>query len=144
MFVLFLLVVSFFVKHKTVYDMRISDWSSDVCSSDLQDHEADDGFMPRQDHRQMHDIDRYQAQQRRLAQPPGAEAGDEPAVEQASDTHAAGDGREGEGKNPLRPEYVEEDLLHRRSEEHTSELQSLMRISYAVFCFKQKRKHKSP
>src|SRR3546814_1771368 len=30
--------------------------------------------------------------------------------------------------------------LHRRSEEHTSELQSLMRISYAVFCLKQKNK----
>src|SRR3546814_6803249 len=28
---------------------------------------------------------------------------------------------------------------HRRSEEHTSELQSLMRISYAVFCLKQKK-----
>src|SRR3546814_4945134 len=32
--------------------------------------------------------------------------------------------------------------LYRRSEEHTSELQSLMRISYAVFCLK-KKKHKS-
>src|SRR3546814_5510800 len=30
-----------------------------------------------------------------------------------------------------------------RSEEHTSELQSLMRISYAVFCLKQKTKHNS-
>src|SRR3546814_2932681 len=30
---------------------------------------------------------------------------------------------------------------HRRSEEHTSELQSLMRISYAVFCLKQKNKN---
>src|SRR3546814_1262776 len=29
-------------------------------------------------------------------------------------------------------------LAHRRSEEHTSELQSLMRISYAVFCLKKK------
>src|SRR3546814_3351381 len=29
-----------------------------------------------------------------------------------------------------------------RSEEHTSELQSLMRISYAVFCLKKKTKHK--
>src|SRR3546814_3234702 len=29
-----------------------------------------------------------------------------------------------------------------RSEEHTSELQSLMRISYAVFCLKQKQDHK--
>src|SRR3546814_4204129 len=31
-------------------------------------------------------------------------------------------------------------LLHPRSEEHTSELQSLMRISYAVFCLKKKNK----
>src|SRR3546814_7443170 len=31
----------------------------------------------------------------------------------------------------------------RRSEEHTSELQSLMRISYAVFCLKKKNKHKT-
>src|SRR3546814_2104524 len=30
--------------------------------------------------------------------------------------------------------------LHERSEEHTSELQSLMRISYAVFCLKKKTK----
>src|SRR3546814_5536961 len=30
-----------------------------------------------------------------------------------------------------------------RSEEHTSELQSLMRISYAVFCLKKKKKHES-
>src|SRR3546814_8867461 len=32
------------------------------------------------------------------------------------------------------------DLLEYRSEEHTSELQSLMRISYAVFCLKKKKK----
>src|SRR3546814_14832820 len=31
--------------------------------------------------------------------------------------------------------------VHRRSEEHTSELQSLMRISYAVFCLKKKKKN---
>src|SRR3546814_1211930 len=31
-------------------------------------------------------------------------------------------------------------LLYRRSEEHTSELQSLMRLSYAVFCLKKKKK----
>src|SRR3546814_3162919 len=31
-----------------------------------------------------------------------------------------------------------------RSEEHTSELQSLMRISYAVFCLKKKKNHKHP
>src|SRR3546814_427775 len=32
--------------------------------------------------------------------------------------------------------------VHRRSEEHTSELQSLMRISYAVFCLQKKKKNK--
>src|SRR3546814_1401400 len=31
---------------------------------------------------------------------------------------------------------------HQRSEEHTSELQSLMRISYAVFCLKKKKRQK--
>src|SRR3546814_10751179 len=30
-----LIVVFFFFKHKTAYELRISDWSSDVCSSDL-------------------------------------------------------------------------------------------------------------
>src|SRR3546814_3027692 len=34
-------------------------------------------------------------------------------------------------------------LPHCRSEEHTSELQSLMRISYAVFCLKKKKKNKN-
>src|SRR3546814_1407630 len=33
---------------------------------------------------------------------------------------------------------------HRRSEEHTSELQSLMRISYAVFCLEKKKLYISP
>src|SRR3546814_7377806 len=37
-----------------------------------------------------------------------------------------------------RAECSVEHLLSRRSEEHTSELQSLMRISYAVFCLKKK------
>src|SRR3546814_1113443 len=32
-------------------------------------------------------------------------------------------------------------VQHLRSEEHTSELQSLMRISYAVFCLKKKKRH---
>src|SRR3546814_8438303 len=33
-------VLSFFFKQKTAYEMRISDWSSDVCSSDLYPHFA--------------------------------------------------------------------------------------------------------
>src|SRR3546814_7231761 len=35
MCVLYLITVFFFFKQKTAYEMRISDWSSDVCSSDL-------------------------------------------------------------------------------------------------------------
>src|SRR3546814_6823007 len=35
------------------------------------------------------------------------------------------------------------DIMSRRSEEHTSELQSLMRTSYAVFCLKKKKKRKN-
>src|SRR3546814_2106090 len=38
------------------------------------------------------------------------------------------------------PDYPPAKAL-KRSEEHTSELQSLMRISYAVFCLKKKKKH---
>src|SRR3546814_4381065 len=34
-FVLYIVVLFFFFKQKTAYEMRISDWSSDVCSSDL-------------------------------------------------------------------------------------------------------------
>src|SRR3546814_3210001 len=52
MWCLFCLVcVFFFFKQKTAYEMRISDWSSDVCSSDLPDHalhlatEADEIFL---------------------------------------------------------------------------------------------------
>src|SRR3546814_3574445 len=40
-------------------------------------------------------------------------------------------------ENPMRLEYTGVN----RSEEHTSELQSLMRISYAVFCLQKKTKH---
>src|SRR3546814_2176001 len=40
-------------------------------------------------------------------------------------------------------ERTDDIFLARRSEEHTSELQSLMRISYAVFCLKKKKKKKS-
>src|SRR3546814_3994316 len=40
------------------------------------------------------------------------------------------------------PEMFKAIIPPTRSEEHTSELQSLMRISYAVFCLKKKKKHK--
>src|SRR3546814_3460323 len=50
-----------------------------------------------------------------------------------------GHGRSHESKGRYRsPPLLPADLCLRRSEEHTSELQSLMRISYAVFCLKNK------
>src|SRR3546814_4404566 len=49
--------------------------------------------------------------------------------------------RRGAGCAGMAPLRVEEDASD-RSEEHTSELQSLMRISYAVFCLKKKNTHK--
>src|SRR3546814_5274572 len=57
-----------------------------------------------------------------------------------------------EVKDPKRPEYGTITMVFvrdaaapagLRSEEHTSELQSLMRISYAVFCLKKKNQHYS-
>src|SRR3546814_6997749 len=43
-------------------------------------------------------------------------------------------------RRAIRLERIDPDVERRRSEEHTSELQSLMRISYAVFCLKKKKK----
>src|SRR3546814_236524 len=56
------------------------------------------------------------------------------AVEEPAGDHVAQAGPRDQGRDRgSRPD------LHQRSEEHTSELQSLMRISYAVFCLKQKK-----
>src|SRR3546814_7883867 len=46
LFLIFLLF--FFFKQKTAYEMRISDWSSDVCSSDLPEAMASLGVNPQQ------------------------------------------------------------------------------------------------
>src|SRR3546814_7637307 len=59
----------------------------------------------------------------------------------AAEGHRAADRRRREahgGEPGARPRGRPQ--LRRRSEEHTSELQSLMRISYAVFCLKKKKK----
>src|SRR3546814_6657010 len=99
--------------------MRISDWSSDVCSSDLT---HPDGIA-----RHQIVVEPYVGQRIGFAHPFGN--GD--AVEQI--------GRPIPRKWPAcEVEVVTRQAHHSRSEEHTSELQSLMRISYAVFCLKKK------
>src|SRR3546814_8507954 len=47
------------------------------------------------------------------------------------------------GASAQKPTAVLEAMDEVRSEKHTSELQSLMRISYAVFCLKKKKKNKN-
>src|SRR3546814_6514104 len=116
--------------------MRISDWSSDVCSSDLPTPEAahaegftdfgpDDicpvsGFVYR--------LAGFRLEARELVLRMMRVDGrtPEPRVRFHQVAH---DDAEARG------------YLAERSEEHTSELQSLMRISYAVFCL-QKKKNK--
>src|SRR3546814_8292901 len=103
----------FFFKQKTAYEMRISDWSSDVCSSDLFDKLAEVKPNVRLWYR-----DEAQFEQ-------ALKSGEIPMGQYYHDVTglAAADG------HPERSTFPKE-----RSEEHTSDLQSLMRISYAVFC----------
>src|SRR3546814_3242106 len=97
----------FFFKQKTAYEMRISDWSSDVCSSDL---EAWIGL-------QLDKGARFTDWSRR-------------PLDKRQIDYAVGDVTHLAKIFPM--------MLDKRSEEHTSELQSLMRISYDVFCLKKK------
>src|SRR3546814_4708821 len=125
--------------------MRISDWSSDVCSSDLRCPDAIADLHQRpEDHR---------LAQRLCAA--AAERGPGPACPFAGcaeDPHRLD--REcrpgcGFGDHQEPAEFAGGQLRDHprhsaavpgeRSEEHTSELQSLMRTSYAVLCLKQKK-----
>src|SRR3546814_1131249 len=131
--------------------MRISDWSSDVCSSDLggigarraavacRRDEADgsiwletshDGYLP------VFGLTHH----RRLFL---SASGDDLRGEDRFTAETSGAARPCDVA--LRFHLHPEVQAMARSEEHTSELQSLMRISYAVFCLKKKnnKQHKS-
>src|SRR3546814_3371309 len=127
--------------------MRISDWSSDVCSSDLRREDAAEDFLFQRPASPQRD-----AGQRIVGDGDG-EAGlvAQHFVETLQQRAAAGedDALVDDVGGQLRRGILERDadalddradrLRKRfgdRSEEHTSELQSLMRISYAVFCLK--------
>src|SRR3546814_10311148 len=135
----------FFFKQKTAYEMRISDWSSDVCSSDLT--QADEVETEQEDRRCRRALACFD-----LAMGKGDGRREIHAAEEMRhgrhgehDRDVGGEGigdlerdqqREAAGSHP------ESTLVGSagepvRSEEHTSELQSLMRISYAVFCLEK-------
>src|SRR3546814_6058834 len=116
--------------------MRMSDWSSDVCSSDLGLQGAGQlrievavlliaqqkaAFVVEPDEAIGHALDRFDQQRTRACRLPLAV--EEPALD---------------GLTLRRVPWRQG-----RSEEHTSELQSLMRISYAVFCLKNNKTDKS-
>src|SRR3546814_4118735 len=118
--------------------MRISDWSSDVCSSDLFGGRRFGLFR------------RARADHQRIARP-------RPAPRQArSEIAGSAEHRDGGptfthtvlrwariASSASAPGRIDAGAVNHafRSEEHTSELQSLMRISYAVFCLKKKKTH---
>src|SRR3546814_1435226 len=117
----------FFFKQNTAYEMRISDWSSDVCSSDLDRIAPFGPFAGGQrqrfvDHR-VDDIDERHAREHSAPQFGCL------IVNRAHHLSA--------GRAALDRDFARAG----RSEEHTSELQSLMRNSYAVFCLKKKTKN---
>src|SRR3546814_6879367 len=124
--------------------MRISDWSSDVCSSDLAPPFSCRRGTGRSccDRRKAdwHALFMGRAQQRR----PGL-LWDGPTLllplrNRPAPRHRSANDGTGQGypcwRILTKRGYY---FLPRRSEEHTSELQSLMRTSYAVFCLKKKQ-----
>src|SRR3546814_9163818 len=132
----------FFFKQKTAYEMRISDWSSDVCSSDLPGERR----MAEHGGRHAGIVDRARIvpeqrigkgmplpdRHRRQLHPVGD-------VAHRIDALATGAAIVIDLDRALVAEFDSGIFQPQRSEEHTSELQSLMRISYAVFCLKKKK-----
>src|SRR3546814_7538564 len=102
--------------------MRISDWSSDVCSSDLLEFYFNRAIM---------------AHQHGASHVGGKSVGDQCAGGGVSRPRTGTGGARSARSGPP-PDGTGRPPCHARSEEHTSELQSLMRISYAVFCLKKK------
>src|SRR3546814_1735299 len=115
--------------------MRISDWSSDVCSSDLRIDARRVGQLCKLLGEGVIELVRMAA----VVAVAGTGIEQGVATEEARRVAARQQADVAHGV-ARRVEHLE---LHAaaRSEEHTSELQSLMRTSYAVFCLKKKTKH---
>src|SRR3546814_9560568 len=106
--------------------MRISDWSSDVCASDLVRIWAGGKYAHRNlDAREISDFFRWRIMGLfSIAAPPAVDVS------------------KGGGVAAIRYCRIVIPPLPSRSAEHTSDLQSLMRISYAVFCLNKKKQHR--
>src|SRR3546814_8468194 len=131
---MFFILCFFFFKQKTAYEMRISDWSSDVCSSDLRIFRelrieirvAAVELEARERAHHRFDLDALDSRLRRIADDDAAQR------DELRDLEVRIVGAKGcdvEPQAAVEPVGLRADL---RSEEHTSELQSIMRISYAV------------
>src|SRR3546814_2024770 len=121
--------------------MRISDWSSDVCSSDLPSL-GSPGLLRRRQvrglsrHRHRHNrATSTRAENRAPCEVRFAHWSVEPPPHGPHDRDDAY--RVSRCQTQLRDPDARSRPFQTRSEEHTSELHSLIRISYAVFCLKQ-------
>src|SRR3546814_5409010 len=142
-----ILVFVFFFQQKTAYEMRISDWSSDVCSSDLGvDRRAVDAEALAEGAHPLVILIELLTPGQRAPRDQLVDVGVTRVVAHVLAFQPRPGGR-GDDLPRLGLNVAEADLLvflgkrqmgvieaGLRSEEHTSELQSLMRISYAVFC----------
>src|SRR3546814_9239768 len=115
--------------------MRISDWSSDVCSSDLFAFIDIGKVRGPSDVFAIHGVKNYAAMATATRWVMGYDSG----------TLSGGSSGLSITATPaeLYAAFQTHPRLEERSEEHTSELQSLMRTSYAVFCLKKKTKDKT-
>src|SRR3546814_2218225 len=115
--------------------MRISDWSSDVCSSDLADAPDFGSALPLLGAHRNLVVTRTFSKAYALAGLRVSYAVAHPDVAELLERV-----RESFNVNAVALAAAEGARGDGRSEEHTSELQSLMRISYAVFCLKKKKR----
>src|SRR3546814_2156553 len=129
------MLLIFFFKQKTEYEMRISDWSSDVCSSDLR-LSWGRGAWSREKMSSMLSAATPASSRAMVSRWPAALA----SGSRLSSSSARS--RPSIAAPPASKERLPKVIRPDRSEEHTSELQSLMRISYAVFCLKKKNNNK--
>src|SRR3546814_8239645 len=114
--------------------MRISDWSSDVCSSDLPisvDVLRAQAFGAGDDDDQLRLRDHAVKLKGAAVRNEVGRVANQRSCDEVGIAHMLG----------VAAPLERHQIVEARSEEHTSELQSLMRISYAVFCLKKKNIH---